>query len=47
LGQNMTVGGFGQTALKKEYGARLGWPSWLMLEIQPIGRGKTDPINIL
>jgi len=47
MGQNRTVGGLAQTTLKNENGARLGWPLALTVEIQPIGRGTTDPIKIL
>jgi hypothetical protein len=47
MGQNSTVGGLGHTTLKKENGARLGLPLTLTVEIQPIGRGTTEPIKIL
>src|SRR5258706_12767480 len=46
-GQKRRVGGFEQTALKNEKGARFGRPLMSMLEIQPIGRGTTEPVKIL
>jgi hypothetical protein len=44
-GANTTTGGLPLTALKNEYGARFGRPPELIVEIQPIGRGATDPSN--
>ena len=44
MGQNTTVGGLEQTTLKNENGARFGRPRSSMLEIQPIGRGRIDPV---
>src|SRR5687768_57697 len=46
-GQNNTVGGLEHTTLKKENGARLGRPCRSRLEIQPMGRGRTEPVRIL
>ncbi len=43
-GEKTNVGGMPLTALKNEYGARLGTPSAEMLPIQPIGRGTISPV---
>src|SRR4051794_2038923 len=44
VGQNSTVGGFGQTPLKKLNGARLGWPTRLTVDTHAIGRGVIEAI---
>jgi hypothetical protein len=46
-GANASNGGLAQTALKKEKGARLGWPAALTVETQAMGRGTTELIRRL
>jgi hypothetical protein len=43
--ENITSFGRSETALKKEYGARLIEPSLPLLPIQPMGRGATIALN--
>ena len=46
MGQNMTMGGSPQMALKKLKGARLAMPSGEIDEMKPMGRGITAPVRI-
>src|SRR3990172_797758 len=46
-GQNRSVGGLEQTALKNENGARFARPLRSRVEIQPIGLGTIEPVIIL
>src|SRR5690606_8060986 len=45
--ENITCGGSSPTTLKNEKGARLLIPFSSTVEIQPIGRGMTKPVNNL
>ena len=41
-----TVGGFDETALKKENGARLSSPDKEIVDMKAIGRGITTPVSV-
>jgi hypothetical protein len=46
MGQNITMGGSPQMALKKLKGARLTTPAAEIDEMKPMGRGMTAPVRI-